>query len=63
MGLVRLVAIIVLTIAFLGAAAVISGVNVLAWLSGGLLAWCVSGSYDYALPIGSIGRRRNPPVQ
>lgn len=52
MGLVRLVAIIALAIAFLGAAAVISGVNIDAWFIGGMLAWCVSGSYDYALPIG-----------
>ena len=57
MGLIRLVAIVVLAIAFLGAAAVISGVDVRAWALGGLLAWCVSGAYDYALPVG--GHRAN----
>jgi hypothetical protein len=57
MGLVRLVAIIVLAVAFLGAATVFTVTRDNAWFIGGMLAWCVSETYDYALP---IGRSRRP---
>jgi hypothetical protein len=64
MGLIRLVAIIVLVIATLALLGVFTLSHALGWLAVGLTLWCISGSYDHALPVGSIGRRRtNPPVQ
>jgi hypothetical protein len=41
MRIIMLIAVIVLAVAFLGAASVINGVNVQAWFIGGMLAWAV----------------------
>ena len=58
MGLIRLAAIVALTIALLGSAAVFSGVDVQTWTIGGLLAWCVSSTADYTIPLGPRRQRR-----
>jgi hypothetical protein len=54
-----IVACVCLAIGVLGAANVIDGVNVLAWVAGGLLAWAVdvtAGGYVFTVPA-----RRSPP--
>ena len=51
MGLIRLAAIILFVGAVLVALKIITGISQLGLDSGGLLAWIVSGSYDYALPL------------
>ena len=59
MGLVRLIGIIALAIAFLIATNVLDGGNFDGWLSGGLLACWISATHDYVLP---LGPRAAPPA-
>lgn len=57
MRVLMAVAVVCFALALLGAAHVVNGVNVIAWLSGGLLAWAVDvAAGGYVLPA-----RRGPP--
>lgn len=53
MKLLIIAAVVCFVIAVLGATDVFSGVNVIAWIAGGLLAWALDnalGGYVFAVP-------------